>query len=134
MDIGNALNMEKMGEGRILVRFLDMNDFHIHVIYGTNKVLSDNPKAVRAFLEGWFESIRFMRANKEATVKIAAEVTDKDEDITSRVYDELMPMFSDDGHFEAKALTLLSRSLVELDILKTETDMSKLYTEEFLPK
>ena len=67
-------------------------------------------------------------------MKIAAEVTDKDEDITSRVYDELMPMFSDDGHFEAKALTLLSRSLVELDILKTETDMSKLYTEEFLPK
>ena len=75
-----------------------------------------------------------MRANKAATVKIAAEVTDKDEEITAKVYDELMPMFSDDGRFDAKALTLLSRSLVELDILKAEPDMSKLYTEDFLPK
>ena len=133
-DIGNALNLEKMGEGRILVRFLDIKDFHIHVIFGTNKVLAENPKAARAFLEGWLESIRFMRANKAATVKIAAEVTEKDEEITSRVYDELMPMFSDDGRFDAKALTLLSRSLVELDILKAEPDMSKLYTEDFLPK
>ena len=133
-DIGNALNLEKMGEGRILVRFLDIKDFHIHVIFGTNKVIAENPKAASAFLEGWFESIRFMRANKAATVKIAAEVMDKDDEITARVYDELMPMFSDDGRFDAKALTLLSRSLVELDILKTETDMSKLYTEEFLPK
>jgi ABC-type nitrate/sulfonate/bicarbonate transport system substrate-binding protein len=133
-DIGNALNLEKMGEGRILVRFLDIKDFHIHVIFGTNKVLAENPKAASAFLEGWFESIRFMRANKAATVKIAAEVTEKDEDITSKVYDELMPMFSDDGRFDAKALALLSRSLLELDILKAEPDMSKLYTEAFLPK
>lgn len=133
-DIGNALNLEKMGEGRILVRFLDIKDFHIHVIFGTNKVLAENPKAASAFLEGWFESIRFMRANKAATVKIAAEVTEKDEEITSKVYDELMPMFSDDGRFDAKALALLSRSLLELDILKTEPDMSKLYTEAFLPK
>ena len=133
-DIGNALNLEKMGEGRILVRFLDIKDFHIHVIFGTNKVLAENPKATAAFLEGWFESIRFMRANKAQTVKIAAEVMDKDEEITAKVYDELMPMFSDDGRFDAKALTLLSRSLVELDILKAEQDMSKLYTEDFLPK
>ena len=133
-DIGNALNLEKMGEGRILVRFLDIKDFHIHVIFGTNKVLAENPKAASAFLEGWLESIRFMRANKAATVKIAAEVTEKDEEITAKVYDELMPMFSDDGRFDAKALTLLSRSLVELDILKAEPDMSKLYTEDFLPK
>ena len=133
-DIGNALNLEKMGEGRILVRFLDIKDFHIHVIFGTNKVLAENPKAASAFLEGWFESIRFMRANKAATVKIAAEVTEKDEEITSKVYDELMPMFSDNGRFDAKALALLSRSLLELDILKAEPDMSKLYTEAFLPK
>ena len=134
MDIGNALQLEKQGEGRILVRFTDIKDFHIHVIFATDKVLAEQPAVVKAFLAGWFESIRFMRANKNETVKIAAEVTDKDEEITSRVYDELMPMFSDDGKFDPKALSLLSRSLVELDILKTETDMTKLFTEAFLPK
>ncbi len=53
--------------------------------------------------------------------------------IAERAYDELMPMFSDDGKFNPKALAVLRRSYVELKILPTEPDMSKLYTEEFLP-
>jgi hypothetical protein len=44
-----------------------------------------------------------------------------------------MPMFSDDGRFNPRALGVLSRSFVELKILPTEPDMSKLYTEDFLP-
>ena len=40
-------------------------------------------------------SIQFMRKNKDETVKIAMEVTQKDAEITNSVYDELMPMFSD---------------------------------------
>ena len=32
-----------------------------------------------------------MRTNKAETVAIAKEVTDKDEEITARSYDELMP-------------------------------------------
>ena len=95
MDIGNAL-LEKRGEGRILVRFTDIKDFHIHVIFAADKLIAGRPEAVRAFLQGWFETIAFMRTNKE-TVAIAKEVTNKDEEITARVYDELMPMFSDDG-------------------------------------
>jgi NitT/TauT family transport system substrate-binding protein len=134
MDIGNAFNLEKIGEGRIVVRFSDMKDFIIHVIFGTDKIIAEKPAAVREFLAGWFESIRFMRANKAETVKIAMEVTQKDEEITGRVYDELMAMFSDDGRFDAKALGVLSKSLVELTILPVEPDMAKLYTEAFLPK
>ena len=97
-------------------------------------MIAEKPAVVRAFLDGWFETIRFMRANKAETVKIAIEVTSKDEEITARSYDELMPMFSDTGRFDAKALGVLSKSLVELKILTEEPDMSKLYTEAFLPK
>ena len=134
MDIGNALHLAKLGEGRILVRFTDMKDFHIHVIFGTDKIIASKPAAVRGFLEGWFESIQFMRKNKDETVKIAMEVTQKDAEITNSVYDELMPMFSDNGRFDSKAVAVLAKSLVELKILPTEPDMSKLYTEAFLPK
>jgi hypothetical protein len=45
-----------------------------------------------------------------------------------------MPMFLDDGHFNRNALAVLARSFVEMKTLPTEPDMSKLYTEEFLPK
>jgi len=134
MDIGNAFDLEKRGEGRVLVRFTDIDDFHIHVIFATNKLIAERGDAIRKFLAGWFDTIAFMRRNKAETVKIAAEVTGKDEDINGRVYDELMPMFSDTGKFNPAALETLRKSYVELKLLPSEPDMSQLYTEAFLPK
>jgi ABC-type nitrate/sulfonate/bicarbonate transport system substrate-binding protein len=134
MDIGNAFDLEKKGEARILVRFTDIKDFHIHVIFATDKVIAGKPEVVRNFLKGWFETIAFMRSHKAETVKIAKEVMEKDEDISGRVYDELMPMFSNTGRFDKAALATLSKSYVELKLLPSEPDMSKLYTEAFLPK
>ena len=133
MDIGNAFALEKRGEGRILLRFTELKDFHIHVIFATDKLIASRPELVRGFLKGWFETIAFMRANKAETVAIAREVTNKDEDITSRSYDELMPMFSDDGRFNPAALATLAKSFVELQLLPTQPDPARLYTEEFLP-
>jgi ABC-type nitrate/sulfonate/bicarbonate transport system substrate-binding protein len=134
MDIGNAFELEKRGDGRILVRFTEIKDFHIHVIFATDKLIASRPRAVRAFLRGWFETIAFMRKNKPETVAIASEVTHKDAEINSRVYDELMLMFSDDGKFNASALATLAKSYVELQLLPQEPDMAALYTEAFLPK
>jgi len=134
MDIGNAFELEKRGEGRILVRFTDIKDFHIHVIFATDTLIAGRPQAVRAFLKGWFETVAFMRKNKPETVAIASEVTHKEAEINSRVYDELMPMFSDDGKFNASALATLAKSYVELQLLPQEPDMKALYTEAFLPK
>jgi NitT/TauT family transport system substrate-binding protein len=134
MDIANAFDLEKKGEARVLVRFRDIKDFHIHVIFATDKAIASKPAVVRNFLKGWFETIAFMRTHKAETVKIAMEVMEKDQDISSRVYDELMPMFSNTGRFDKAALTTLSKSYVELKILPNEPDMSKLYTEAFLPR
>ena len=75
-----------------------------------------------------------MRANKSKTVETAVAVLDLDRGIAQRSYDILIPMFSDDGRFNDRALTVLGRSFVDLKYLPTEPDMSKLYTEEFLPK
>src|SRR5262245_31072545 len=133
-DIGNAFELEKRGEGRILVRFTDIKDFHIHVIFAADKLIAGRPEAVRGFLQGWFETIAFMRKNKAETVAIAKEVTNKDEEITARVYDELMPMFSDTGKFIPRAIATLAKSYVELQLLPEEPDPAKLYTEAFLPK
>jgi hypothetical protein len=55
-------------------------------------------------------------------------------EIAARAYDAVMPVFSDTGRFEPKAVAVLSRSFVQMNLLPTEPDMSKLYTEKFLPK
>jgi ABC-type nitrate/sulfonate/bicarbonate transport system substrate-binding protein len=134
-DVATAYQLEKSGEGKVVFRFGDLvKDFHIHVIFATNKAIASRPDALRAFLKGWFETITFMRKNKPNTVQIAKEIMETDAGIAGRVYDELMPMFSDDGKFDPKALAVLSRSYVELKVLDKEPDMTKLYTEAFLPK
>jgi NitT/TauT family transport system substrate-binding protein len=134
-DISTLLHAEEVGEGKIIFRFGDLvEDFHVHLIFATNKVIASRPAAIREFLAGWLETIAFMRANRAKTVDIAMAVLDQNRDITKRTYDELMPTFSDDGRFNPKALTVLARSYVELQFLPAEPDMSKLYTEEFLPR
>ncbi len=134
MDIGNAFDLENRGEGRILLRFTDIKDFIIHVIYATDKAIASRPDDLRKFVKGWFETIAFMRTHKDESVRIAGPVMGKDADITGRTYDELMPMFSDSGKFSPEAMAVLSKSWVELGTLPSEPDVKTLYTEEFLPK
>ena len=132
--VNQAWELEAKGEMRTIVKFGDViKDFMMHTTYATNKAIERNPDAVRRFNKSWFEAIKFMRANKAETVKIAMPVIGSDAAMTGRTYDELMPMFSDTGKFEKKALDVLSRSFVELGTLDKEPDMSKLYTEKFLP-
>ncbi len=133
MDLSTAFDLENRGEGRILVRFGDLQDFIVHVIYATDALIASRPDAIRGFLKGWFETIAFMRKNKAETVAIAKDAIGKDAAIVGRTYDEVMPMFSDDGRFKASALKVLAKSFVELNTLPAEPDMSKLYTEAFLP-
>jgi NitT/TauT family transport system substrate-binding protein len=135
VNLAVALNYADHGDGRILLRFADVaKHFHAHIIFATDKAIAAQPDQLRRFLKGWFETVAFMRAHKDETVKIAMPVLDTDMQLTSEIYDELMPMFSDDGQFDPEALAVLSRSFVEMKTLPQAPDMSKLITEAFLPK
>jgi NitT/TauT family transport system substrate-binding protein len=134
VNLAVALNYVQSGEGRVLMRFGDLvKDFHIHAIFATDKAIAEQPEALRRFMKGWFETIAFMRAEKDKTVVIAMEVMGTDARTAAAIYDELMPMFSDTGRFDPKALAVLRRSFVEMKTLPQEPDMSKLITEAFLP-
>jgi NitT/TauT family transport system substrate-binding protein len=135
VNLAVALNYVQRGEGRLLMRFGDLlRDFHVHVIFATDKVIAQKPVSLRGFLAGWFDTIAFMRRNKAETVAIAKEIMGTDEPTASGIYDELMPMFSATGRFKPEALATLRRSFVEMKTLPAEPDMSQLYTEAFLPQ
>jgi hypothetical protein len=54
--------------------------------------------------------------------------------VTERCYDRTIAHFSTNGKFEKPALDKLRASFIDLKVLDTPPDISKLYTEEFLPK
>ncbi len=126
--------LEKSGDGRVLVEFGDhVKDFHTHVIFATNAFLGRHPDRMRRFLAGWIDTVAFMAANREETIRLVLPVSQLSEDIQAREYDKAMPMLSRDLRFQPKALEVLARSFVELEILPVAPDMKTLYTEEFLP-
>jgi NitT/TauT family transport system substrate-binding protein len=135
VNLAIALNYADHGDGRIILRFGDLvKHFHAHVIFATDRAIAARPDELRRFLKGWFETIAFMRTHKEETVEIAMPVLDTDVSLTSEIYDELMPMFSDDGRFDPQALAVLQRSFVDMKTLPQEPDMRKLINETFLPR
>ena len=72
--------------------------------------------------------------HKDETVKVEAAITHFDPVMIAKEYDIDKGMFTDDCAFDAESLEVLRQSFVELKILPTAPDMSKLYTTEFLPK
>jgi NitT/TauT family transport system substrate-binding protein len=134
-ETSTVFKLEEDGIGRILVRFGDrIKDFHVHVIYASRKLIDGNPEAVRAFLASWRDSVAYMRDHQDETIAIAARVSDVSKPVAARNYQELMLIFNPTGRFNPKALDMLSRSFIELGLLTEAPDMSKLYTEAFLPK
>jgi ABC-type nitrate/sulfonate/bicarbonate transport system substrate-binding protein len=123
------------GGGRILVKYGDrIKDFHVHIIYASDKLIESNPAALKAFLAGWFETIAFMRDNKQATVDIAVKHTGVSPEVAAEGYDDTMPIFNRTGHFSAKALDVLATSFVDTKALPSKPDMTKLITEAYLPQ
>jgi NitT/TauT family transport system substrate-binding protein len=134
MDITAAYRLEEEGAGRVLLKFGEIvPSFHMHVIHASNAILARDPDAVRRFLAAWFETIAFMRAHKDETVKETAKIMGVSDALASRTYDEVMPVLSTDGCFDPKALEVLRRSYVEMGVLDAEPDMGKIYTEKYLP-
>ncbi len=134
VDLGSALQAQARGDARVVVTFGDVvKDFHNYVLFATDKLIAERPATMRGFLRAWFRSVAFANSDKPTTVRIIAELLKMDPAIVSQVYDIQMPMYSRTGRFDPKALATLARSYVETGNLPSEPDMTKLYTEAFLP-
>jgi ABC-type nitrate/sulfonate/bicarbonate transport system substrate-binding protein len=103
-------------------------------LFASKHIIDTNPDAVRAFLAGWIETIAFITTHKAETVKIESQITGFPETVMAKDYDLTVNMFTKDCKFDAESLATLKRSFVDLKVLATEPDMSKLYTHAYLPK
>jgi NitT/TauT family transport system substrate-binding protein len=110
-----------------------VDHFITHVIFARNELIEKHPELVRAFLQGWFETIAFMKANKDKSVEISAKVIDVSPAVAARVYDEQIAEFSTDGTFDPRAVTVLKNSFIDMGLLKEVPDDNLLFTTQFVP-
>jgi ABC-type nitrate/sulfonate/bicarbonate transport system substrate-binding protein len=134
LDVATALRLESAGEGRVVLYFGDIiKDFIQNAAYARRDLVAADPDRVRRFLAGWYETIDYMATHKAESIKVALPIVDLPPELAARGYDQWMEAYSRDGKFDPVALALLAKSFVEMGLLASEPDMSRLYTEELLP-
>jgi ABC-type nitrate/sulfonate/bicarbonate transport system substrate-binding protein len=129
------LDMEDKKTGRLLFPVSKYEGrLAAGTLYASNHIIESNPEAVRAFVAGWIETVNYIRSHKAEAVKMQAAITGFPESVMARDYDLTVDMYTKACEFDAESLATLKRSFVDLGLLPSEPDMSKLYTERFLPK
>jgi ABC-type nitrate/sulfonate/bicarbonate transport system substrate-binding protein len=127
-------SLEEAKEWRVITAATPFVDHFItHVIFATNDAINNKPDQVRAFLQGWFETIAYMKAHKAESVAISAKVINVSEAVASRVYDEQMSAFSTDGTFDPEGVAVLKKSFIDMGLLKEAPDDKDMFTTQFLP-
>jgi NitT/TauT family transport system substrate-binding protein len=131
-EVGYA--MEEQKSGRILFDLAPYApEFITHVIYARQELIDKKPELVQRFVNGWFQTIAFIKANKPKAVEVAARVLKQSPEVMSRTYDAEIKMMSDDGVFDPKALAVLKASFTEMGILETVPKDDDVLTRQFVP-
>jgi ABC-type nitrate/sulfonate/bicarbonate transport system substrate-binding protein len=131
----NIFNWEEKKEGRLLISASSyVGNVAAGTIYATTALMDKDPAAIRSFLAGWLDTIAYMRAHKAETVKIESQTTGYSTSAMRKEYDLTIDMFSRDCRFDQASLDNLKQAFVEQNLVSAPPDMSKLYTEAFLPK
>ncbi len=106
--------------------------FITHVIYARDELIDKKPDLVKRFIAGWFETIAWIKANKDKSVEISARVLKLPPEIVSRAYDEEIGMMQDNGRFDPEAVKVIKKSLAEMHILDAEPTDDQMFTTKFV--
>jgi NitT/TauT family transport system substrate-binding protein len=132
LEVGYKL--EEAKEWRVITTATPFVDHFItHVLFARDELVQKRPDAVRAFLQGWFETIAYMKTHKDQAVAISAKVIDVSPAVAARAYDEQISGFSTDGTFDPLAVTTLKQSFIDMGLLKQVPDDKLLFTTQFVP-
>ena len=108
-----GLHLEQEGRGKILVDYGKvLPDWVTHYMYANTTAMKERPDAIRKFLAGWYDTIAYMRANKDETVKIISAVTGVPPALTARAYDVEMPAMNESGQIDKQALEVLKKTFI----------------------
>jgi ABC-type nitrate/sulfonate/bicarbonate transport system substrate-binding protein len=132
LEIG--ISLEEAKEWRVITSATPFVDHFItHVFFVREDVIAKRPQAVKAFLQGWQDTIAFMKANKVKTVEITSKVIQVAPSVIDRAYDQQIGIFSDDLSFDPRAVAVLKQSFIEMGLLKDIPEDKAMFTTQFLP-
>ena len=130
----NAYSYEENNAGKMVLSFGEVvKDFHAHILFARDDIRQKNPDLVRRVILGWFRTVAWMHANREAGIRISSKAINVSETAVARAWDNELKLMSRDGAFNPAAIEVIRKSLPELGLLDRAPEAKELYTDEFVP-
>jgi ABC-type nitrate/sulfonate/bicarbonate transport system substrate-binding protein len=128
-----GFQLEEQGAGRVLFNFGGLvKDNVFEVIQATTAAIDTKTDAVRAYLEGWYEAVIYMKENKAETVAFCMTQYELSEYVCESSYDIEIDNFSTDGTIPDANLRGLAESVVSAAIA-TAPPVESFFDGRFLP-
>ncbi|BCB90095.1 hypothetical protein Psuf_074080 [Phytohabitans suffuscus] len=126
--------LEEQGKGRVLMDFGDVvKDNVFEDIVANDSAIKDREAAVRAYLEGWYETVNHMKANRDETIAFMVKEFEVSQNVASKTYDHDIDNLSLDGTIPEVNLKGLAKSVVDQGIADKEPAIETFWDGRFVP-
>ncbi len=127
-------DIEERGLGKVLFSFGEvLPGIAFETIQASNKLIRDDPAAVKAFLQGWYEAVRYMKANKDYTIGKIAKLLGVSRRVAGRTYELDIGNLSRDGTVPKGSLEFIIKSHVADGLFSAPLEVRKIYSGQFVP-
>jgi NitT/TauT family transport system substrate-binding protein len=121
------------------IRVSDYVQLASNGILASEKVIEENPKLVRGFVEAFLKGVADTIANPEEAYQLTASYVtnfaDLDKDVQMQILNTSIQQWKADrlGYSNPQAWENMQNVLLEMGQITEKTDLSKAYTNEFIP-
>ena len=108
-------------------------------LLASEKVIEENPELVRAFVEAFIKGLRYTIDNPEEAFSLSGSYipnfADLDADVQQQILETSIEQWTTKGlgYSEPAAWENMQTVLLDMGLLSEEQDLSKAYTNEFIP-
>jgi ABC-type nitrate/sulfonate/bicarbonate transport system substrate-binding protein len=129
-----GFSLEEQNKGRVLLSFGELvKDNVFEDIMATTAVIEEREDAVRAYLEGWYETVQYMVDHRDETIAYMVKTFEISETVAAKTYDLDIENLSTDGTIPQRNLEGLAQSLVSMGIADEAPAVETFWDDRFVP-
>ena len=134
------IQLKAQGIGVTELRVADYVQLASNGILASEKIIAENPQLVNAFVEAFLKGLKFTIENPDEAYAMSAKYIPNFADLDQAVQKEILTtsieMWKADrlGYSNPQAWKNMNDTLVKMKLIPEPLDLTKAYTNEFVPK
>ena len=134
-DVTLGLQLQLEHRGRLLMNCADVaKDVVATVVWAHADMVREHPDVLRRFMAAALQGTSYLATHREDQIRLVTKETGLSPEIMGTYVDITNPAWSRDGRITRRQLSETAQALVTAGLLESAPDLSKYYTDVYLPK